>query len=190
MHLDQQYIEALRTGNEAMIRQIYATYAPEAVRWITQRGGTVADARDVFQEAVMAIFEKSQTGQFVLTCPLGALLQVIYSRKWIDRLRIKKREEGVRNQEQLRYEGDNIESDALTLAEEALEAEASQSLLSRTFAQLSEVCQQLIRLLGTGMAPKEVAQQLQMNSVDTLYRRKNACAERWRNLCTNTNQTS
>lgn len=181
MHTDHRYIEALRHNDTRLLREIYTQHAPPARRWVEQRGGSAADAQDVFQEALLAVYDKAADPHFTLTCPLGALLHVIYSRKWVDRLRLKNREAGVRNQEEIRY---NLEvtDDALAIAEAALAETEQQQRMAQTFAQLSELCRQLLTLLSNGTPPREAAEQLQMNSVDTLYRRKNACAERWRAL--------
>lgn len=181
MHTDHRYIEALRHNDTRLVREIYDQHATQARRWVEQRGGSADDAQDVFQEALIAVYDKATDHNFVLTCPLGALLHIIYSRKWVDRLRLKTRETGVRNQEEIRY---NLEvaDDALSIAESVLAEAEQQQRLAHTFAQLSELCRQLLSLLSNGTPPRDAAQQLQMNSVDTLYRRKNACAERWRAL--------
>jgi RNA polymerase sigma factor (sigma-70 family) len=184
MHEDHQYIEALRRNDQRAIREIYQRYASHAIRWVTQHNGSIDDARDVFQEAVVALFEKAQKSDFVLTCPIGALLHLIYSRKWIDRLRQKNKESAVRIAEERRYNAE-VTDDALSIAESAIAADERQRRLAQTFTQISELCQQLIRLLSEGLTPKAAAEQLQMNSVDTLYRRKNACMERWRELLRN-----
>jgi RNA polymerase sigma factor (sigma-70 family) len=181
MHSDQKYIEALRRNDERLIREIYKLHSVQVLRWVLARGGAADDARDVFQEGLMAVFEKAQNPAFVLTCPLGALLHVICSRKYVDRLRQKGRETEVRKTEEFRYNEEN-DSDALVLAEESLAEQKKQERLGAAFAQLSELCRQLLSLLSGGVSPKEAADQLQMNSVDTLYRRKNACTERWRSL--------
>jgi RNA polymerase sigma factor (sigma-70 family) len=181
MHDDHRHIEALRRNDPAGIREIYRLYSNQALRWVVRNQGTSDDARDVFQEALMALYEKSLEPGFILTCPLGALLHIIYSRKWIDRLRQKGREAEVRETEKSRYSFEVVE-DAATLAEEALTAQAQQSRLAEAFAELSELCRNMLKLLGSGTAPREVAAQLQMNSVDTLYRRKNACMQRWREV--------
>jgi RNA polymerase sigma factor (sigma-70 family) len=181
MHEDQRHIEALRRNDPAGIREIYKLYSTQALRWIVRNQGTADDARDVFQEALMAVYEKALNPDFALSCPLGALLHIIYSRKWIDRLRQKGREAEVRKTEETRYNLEVVE-DAATLAEDALAAQAQQSRLAEAFAELSELCRNMLRLLGEGSAPREVATQLQMNSVDTLYRRKNACMQRWREV--------
>jgi DNA-directed RNA polymerase specialized sigma24 family protein len=129
----------------------------------------------------VAIFEKAQNPDFVLTCPLGALLHVICSRKWVDRIREKTREVGVRNEEERRYAAEAAD-DVLVEAEEILAESRRQACLRQAFQEISELCQKLLTLLSNGTKPLEAANLLQMNSVDTLYRRKNACTERWREV--------
>jgi hypothetical protein len=73
MHPDQRYIDALRDGDHQVIKEIYARYAREAEQWVRANHGTTDDARDVFQEAVMVVYEKAVAGQLVMTGPLGAL---------------------------------------------------------------------------------------------------------------------
>ena len=181
MHSDQKYIDALRRNDQRLVREIYQQHSGQVLRWVVSRGGSSEDARDIFQEALIAVFEKAQNADFVLTCPLGALLHVISSRKYIDRLRQKGRDAGVRNEEERRYSEEH-DSDTLTLAEESIAEQQKQERLGRAFEQISDLCRQLLTLLSNGVAPREAAEQLQMNSVDTLYRRKNACTERWRSL--------
>lgn len=180
MHADHHYIEYLRNNDSRGIHQIYQRYAGQALRWVLLNNGSAADARDVFQEAVMALYEKALDPAFVLTCPLGALLHVLYSRKWIDRLRLKNRESEVRKENEARYTVESVTEDTLSVAEAALAEQARQERLGKAFAALSDLCRRLLTLLSNGVKPADVAAQLEMNSVDTLYRRKNACVQRWR----------
>lgn len=179
MHSDHRYIEALRVHDQKVIHEIYRNHSAQTLRWVLARGGSSDDAQDVFQEALVAVFEKAQNHDFVLTCPLGALLHVIGSRKWVDRLREKSRDTGVRKEEELRYESE-AEGDVLVEAEEVLAHQVRNEKMRAAFNLLSELCQKLLTLLSNGTKPLEAANLLQMNSVDTLYRRKNACTERWR----------
>lgn len=179
MHSDHQYIDALRRNDPAGVREIYRLHAEQALRWVGRNQGTAADAQDVFQEAILAVYEKALDPAFVLTCPLGALLHVIYSRKWIDRLRQKDRDKEVRIANEWRYE-EEVSEDTATLAEAAMEEQAKQMRLGKAFSALSDLCRQLLTLLSDGIRPAEAAAQLGLNSVDTLYRRKNACVQRWR----------
>lgn len=180
MHADHHYIEALRNNDSRGIHELYQRHSAQALRWVVQNNGTAADARDVFQEAVLALYEKALDPAFVLTCPMGAILHVLYSRKWIDRLRLKKREAEVRIVNEPRYGNEPLTEDALSVAEEALAEQTRQERLGKAFAAISELCQRLLTLLSNGVKPAEAAVQLDLNSVDTLYRRKNACVQRWR----------
>lgn len=181
MHADQRYIEALRNNDPKAVGEIYRQHAGAIKRWVLARGGSLDDARDIFQDAMIALFEKAQRGDFVLTCPLGAMLHVICSRKWVDRLRQKGKDTVVRKEEEHRYSLEN-EDDALTQAEDVLAEQERNARLRSAFAQLSELCQRLLTLLSNGTKPAEAAALLGMNSVDTLYRRKNACTERWKQV--------
>lgn len=181
MHIDHQYIDALRSNDQRGIREIYQRYSAQALRWVTQHHGSPADAQDIFQEALMAVYEKALDPQFVLTCPLGALLHVIYSRKWIDRLRQKGRDAEVRIGGEMRYM-ENVDDDALIVAEEALAEQAREQRLGKAFSELTDLCRRLLALLSDGVRPPDAAIQMNLNSVDTLYRRKNACIQRWRTL--------
>jgi RNA polymerase sigma factor (sigma-70 family) len=181
MHADHRYIEALRRNDERVIREIYQLHADKILRWVQSRGGAADDAQDIFQEALIALFEKAKNADFVLTCPLGAMLHIICSNKWIDRMRQKGRDSGVRKAEEARYTHES-EGDALVQAEDIMAEHQRHTRLRVAFYQLSELCQQLLNLLSEGKKPAEAASILQMNSAETVHRRKNACTERWREL--------
>jgi RNA polymerase sigma factor (sigma-70 family) len=178
-HADQRYLEAMRAGDFSGLDELYREHAPNVRRWVTRNNGSAADAQDVFQEAIIALHQKAQDPDFVLTCPIGALLFQICRNKWLTELRKKSRESEVRIAEQERYESD----DSLVPAVEAVEeASIRQRRLDEAFRQLSEICQQLLQLLAEGVSSAEVAVQLSMSNANTVYRRKSACVDRWRTL--------
>ena len=57
-----------------------------------------------------------------------------------------------------------------------------QQKLDTAFEQLSDLCKQLLLLIKAGTLPADIAKKLNMNATNTVYRRKNACIDRWRNL--------
>jgi RNA polymerase sigma factor (sigma-70 family) len=178
-HADHQIIEALRIGNFAILNQVYQEHAPTIRSWIIKNNGQEEDAQDVFQEAIIAVHQKANDPTFVLTCPLGALLFLICRNKWLNQLRKKNRETEVRNWEEERY---THESSLVPTLEAIEEEQIRQRRLDAGFQQLSELCQQLLHLLISGVSSAEAALQLGMNDANTVYRRKNACVGRWRTL--------
>lgn len=178
-HADQQIIEALRGGDFSVLRQVYQEHSTTIRSWINKNNGNDADAQDIFQEAIIALHQKANDASFVLTCPLGALLFRICQNKWLNQLRKKNREIEVRNWQEAQY----VDEGSLTSTLEAVEEEEiRQRRLEEGFQQLSELCQQLLRLLIDGVSSSEAAKQLGMSDANTVYRRKNACVGRWRTL--------
>lgn len=181
-HSDMKYIEALRQNNARLIDEIYRRFSQSVLRWVLANNGKAADAEDLFQEALMVVYERYCQKDFHLTCPLGSLLLAICRRKWYDRLLQKKRESDVRNAEALRFEEEH-ESSALQEAEALLEADRRQSRLGRAFAQLSEQCQKLLTLVGEGHSDvTALAEALGLPNANALYQAKHRCINRWKQL--------
>ncbi len=178
-HIDQRYIIALREGKYGLLEEIYTKYAPQVSKWVQRNNGSPDDAQDVFQETILALHQKAADPDFTLTCPLGALIFKISKNKWLNQLRKKSKDAEVRIIEEERYK---YEGSILPTFEEVEETEIRHRKLDKTFKQLSEICQQLLSLLAQGIASSEAAVQLGMNNANTVYRRKNACVERWRTL--------
>ncbi|MCB0651908.1 MAG: sigma-70 family RNA polymerase sigma factor [Saprospiraceae bacterium] len=183
-HEDHQYIEALAKGDRQVLEMIYQQHLAPVKNWVIKNNGTPADAKDIFQESILAIYTKAMDPDFNLTCPLGAFVFHICRNKWISQLRKNKRMEGVIKEEQERYENN---WDMAQLIVQVEEEEIRQSKLDKAFSQLSELCQKLLQLVSDGIAAEDISSQLEMAKVSTFYRRKNACIDRWRDLYSNEN---
>jgi RNA polymerase sigma factor (sigma-70 family) len=54
--------------------------------FIISNNGSYDEARDIFQEAMIALYEKAQTESFVLTCQIKTYVFSICRRLWLKRL--------------------------------------------------------------------------------------------------------
>lgn len=54
-HTDQRYIEALLANDSVGIREIYERFAGRIAVFVRQNNGSTDDAKDIFQEALVAI---------------------------------------------------------------------------------------------------------------------------------------
>lgn len=178
-HPDNKYIQSLRAGDYSLLSVIYEKEAAHIRQWVCQNQGSVADAQDVFQETIVVLYQKAADPDFVLTCPIGALLFSIARNKWLTILRQKKREDKVRLLEETRYKET---ADPQSLLEAVEEEAIQQQKLDETFRQLSETCQKLLQLLAKGLATADIVAEMGMTDPNTLYRRKNACIGRWQTL--------
>ncbi len=62
-----------------------------AVNLICSNSGTEQEAKDVYQEAVIAFYERAQQPDFELTCKIKTYLYAVCRRLWLKRLAEKKR---------------------------------------------------------------------------------------------------
>lgn len=178
-HEDHQYLIALRKGDNLLLKELYSKFSPQVVSWVKKNNGSMSDAKDIFQEALIALYNKACDPDFVLSYPIGGLIFQICKNKWIDQIRKKTKESEVRILEKERYESEQPNTSAI---EQIEEEEIRQNNLNAAFEKLSELCQKLLRAVSEGISSKDIAVQLAMNDVNTVYRRKNACVERWKNL--------
>lgn len=177
---DQYYIDGLRLRDNQTIREIYQEFSGLVRSWVMRNNGNAADAQDLFQEALMAMYDRYGTGDEPFTGSFGGLLMTICKRRWYDRLQQKKRETDVRLSEADRYNGEDEPWEA---AEEALAEKERQEGLSRVFSLLSEQCQKLLALFTTGTTSAEqLATELGMDSTNAVYQSKHRCISRWRQL--------
>jgi len=156
-HPDQRYIEALLSGEGPLLREIYERYSRETAQWIARNKGTTDDARDIFQEALMAIAQRARKGPFILTCTFGAYLFLVVRGKWYNELKRRKQSTVTTGLlDGLKEAGE----DAARLAEETLLEHEREKLFQDKFNLLPEGCRQLLRLSWTGIKMEEVAAQL------------------------------
>jgi len=178
-HPDSRFLVALRENDSATLEELYQACSPGITQWVLNNNGTIADARDLFQEALISLHRSAHKADFQLTCPISALLFTICRNQWISQLRGKKKEAEVRKVEAERY----LPEPATVSAYERWENdELEKQRLDKALSQLSETCQKLLRLLGRGVSSSEAAERLGMPNANTVYRRKNACLTRWREL--------
>ena len=180
-HADHRYLKALRENDSRVLRELYESSFPKIAGWVRNNSGTDEDARDLFQEAMVTLYQAAHKPNYELTCPISALIFSICRNKWIDAIRKKSRGEKVREAEQERYDR---EAQYETALEELEEATLRKRKLDATFQQLSATCQELMKLLGKGVSSGEAAKKMGMSNANTVYRRKNACLKRWRELLT------
>lgn len=153
-HPDQRYITALLSNNSHLIEEIYSKYLSKIEEMVLKNNGYTADAKDIFQEGLIAIHNKAKEQDFVLTCPFGALIYLYCKNKWLHEL--DKR--GIRRVTFLDAEGyDSLGEDSFKLAEACLLKEERRALLTEKLAELSEGCRQLLHLSWDGHSMEEVA---------------------------------
>jgi len=146
---NHKYLDALPENDEELIAEIYAKYAPECRQFVLRNNGTVSDAKDIFQETLIALLVKLKTKKIELTVPFGAYLYCIYKNKWIDQLRKKSKNPLT-----------IIDNDRYVEEEENMDKEKQYTIYKECFEKLGEECKQLMCARFAGLRGSDIAEKL------------------------------
>jgi RNA polymerase sigma factor (sigma-70 family) len=153
MHSDHRYILALLNNDQAIIEEIYIKYAGKIKWMILKNNGDENDAADIFQESLIAIYQKAKTQNFILTCPFEAFLYLVCKKKWINELN-KRKNHSVTFTDTAGY---TTAEDSLQQAAYITQTDERKNLLEEKLAELGEGCRKLLELSWSGKAMDEVA---------------------------------
>ncbi len=172
-HPDTKYIEALVNNNTALINEIYTRFADKITFMVTQNSGAEADAADVMQDALVAVYHKALSGNFLLSCPFEAFLYTICRNLWLMQLR-KKSRQPVTNNGDVQYDKG---TDIFKEAEAVINNNERRLLLEKKFDLLGEGCRKVLELAWSGKPLEEVASLLN-NTYAYIRKKKSECMGR------------
>ena len=153
-HSDQKYIEALVKNDPVLIEEIYRRFSDTIKQFILRNGGTTSDAGDIFQEALITIFQQANEKNLVLSCPFEAYLYLICKRRWINEL--NKRGRSKVSVQDLKGFEDTVS--AQNTFEEIEEKQRRSNLFWNNFQKLGPRCKELLKLSWSGKSMQEVAE--------------------------------
>jgi RNA polymerase sigma factor (sigma-70 family) len=79
-------LTGLAKNDRQAVEVIYSRYFEMIQSLVINNNGTAEDARDVFQEAMIVLYEKSKSPTFELQCQLKTYLYSVCRRLWLKRL--------------------------------------------------------------------------------------------------------
>ncbi|MBR9921391.1 MAG: sigma-70 family RNA polymerase sigma factor [Bacteroidetes bacterium] len=170
-HPDIRYVHALASNDHTLIKEIYDQYFPRISAMIRKNSGTESDAYDIFQEALMVIYTKSQQADFQLTSAFYSFLYGISYRLWLKELRKKHRDEVTLEDDQEFRDEYDLE-DAIFLREQ-------RKLIREKFEQLKDRCQRILNLtLKEQKSHQEVAEIMGFANANVAKKEKSKCKSR------------
>ena len=83
---EQLLLKGLAKSDKASVEAIYRDNYTIIQSFILNNNGTTDDARDIFQEAMVVLYEKSKDPEFSLHCQVRTYLYSVCRRLWLKRL--------------------------------------------------------------------------------------------------------
>jgi RNA polymerase sigma factor (sigma-70 family) len=132
-----QLLKGLARNEQKAAEEIYRHNYNLIQALIVNNSGTAEDARDIFQEAMVVLFEKARSGNFELNCQIRTYLYSVSRRLWL-----KKLQQNHRYATDLENTGDEVpvESD-LGIHEQK---EEEYKLMHEAIGTLGEPCKSLL----------------------------------------------
>lgn len=173
---EQQLLIGLAKDDTRAIDTIYKNNFSMVQVFILNNNGTYDDARDIFQEAMIVLYENARNESFVLTCQIKTYLYSICRRLWLKRL-----------QQMARFSGKVESLEETVPVEEDLEIQekrnADFAIMERAMGSLGEPCKSLLEayyLQKKGM--NEIAETFGYTNADNAKNQKYKCLVRLKKL--------
>jgi RNA polymerase sigma factor (sigma-70 family) len=156
IHTDQRFLIGLLQNDTAVVREIYDRFSGKVRGYILQNSGSEDDAADIFQEALIDIFQQAGQKALKLTCPFEPFLLLICKRKWMNALKAKGRQGVTKDPDDLYHLGEDV----FALAEQVQAQDEKASLFMAMFRQLGERCREIISKCLESRPQEDVAAEL------------------------------
>jgi len=130
-------LQGLARNDKKAVETIYKENYTTIQSLIINNNGSADDAKDIFQEAMIVLYEKARSGSFELNCQIKTYLYSVARRLWLKRL-----------QHNSRYSGDIGHAEAVVPVEDDIEEHTRRDqefeMMNSAIGSLGEPCKSLL----------------------------------------------
>ncbi|MGC1391663.1 MAG: sigma-70 family RNA polymerase sigma factor [Bacteroidales bacterium] len=149
---DNEIIECLRNRQSYVVHWLSDRYMPMIRMMVYQKGGTMEDARDIFQDGLIIMLEKLDDNQFALTCKFKTFLYCVCEHLWKT---ILEKRQAATNYFTRRSEPESDKD--LT---EMIDHQMYEQIIQEVFKTLDKVSRKILTLYWQEKSPREIADRL------------------------------
>ena len=173
---EQALLKGLAENDSRAVEALYKSHFGMIQHFVSNNNGSFDDARDIFQEAMITLYEKVQLDNFALTCQIKTYLFSICKNLWLKRL-----------QQMGKYSAPLSAQEETISVEEDMDQfekkDAAFAIMDRALNSLGEPCKSLLEgyyLNKKGM--QELASQFGYTNADNAKNQKYKCLMRLKKL--------
>ena len=161
----EELVKSIQNNDELLLKKLYQENYYKTEKYILKNSGTVAQAKDTYQEAFIAVWENVQNNKFnpKNSTALNGYIYTIAKNKWLDQLKssyFKKTHKLDKYDHKLKNEPDT------GFEENELEQDSKINKVVVQFKAIGKECQQLLTVFYYDNVPlKEIAAKLIKNTV-------------------------
>jgi RNA polymerase sigma factor (sigma-70 family) len=169
---DKALIQGIRNHDSPVLQHVYDTYYPIIEGYIVHNQGSRDQARDIFQEAMIVVYNKVKLGQLELTCKFGTYLFAICKKMWI-----QERKKYLLRNEKLRQQAMVVEDPGP--ADDPLLQNHLNHLFNKHFGDLSEDCQKILSMYFNNFSVEDIRTAMNYKNLHHTADRKYRCKKVW-----------
>ena len=165
---DKALIQGIRNHESPVLQYVYDTYYPIIEGYILHNQGSREQARDIFQEAMIVVYNKVKLGQLELTCKFGTYLYAICKKMWI-----QERKKYLLRNEKLRRQAMMVQDPGP--ADDPLLQNHLNHLFNKHFGDLSEDCQKILSMYFNNFSVEDIRTAMNYKNIHHTADRKYRC---------------
>ncbi len=160
---DAQFLDRIRAGDERSLEELYRKYYRMMVGLVVRNSGSEEEAQDVYQDALIVLWQKVRADELVLTSKLSTYLYSICQNLWRKELERKRRLTSSENRQEEGEEMDHDRQERIRIVRECIDS-------------LGETCRKVLQhYYFEKMSMAEIAEQLGFANADTAKTKKYKC---------------
>lgn len=161
---DREILDRISKGDERALDYLYKKYYKMMTNIVLKNNGTLDEAKDVYQEALVVFWQKAASGKLVLTSKISTFLYSICLNQWRKELDRKSRlsseevdkEEYQSHDEQERYK-----------------------IVMQCIGELGETCKRILTYYYfDGLNMTDIAEKMNFANTDTAKTKKYKCKKK------------
>lgn len=174
---DAATIAGVARGEAASLEGLYRDYFPMVLHMVVQNSGTEDEAKDIFQEAVIVLYDKIKAGDFELTSRLKTYIYSVCRRLWLKQLGSNK---GRAFRDMAAYE------DVIAVEEDLAKHEEKDlqlAMMEQALDGLGEPCRTIIHdFYISNLSMQEICDKFGYTNADNAKNQKYKCLQRLKKL--------
>ena len=169
-------LKGLAANDRKAIESIYRVHYSMIQTLVINNNGTSDDARDIFQEAIIVLYEKAKSGSFELHAQLKTYIYAVCRRLWLKKLA-----------HNVRFSGDLANSPETIATDDDLEMYDQRTqdfeMMEQALQHLGEPCKELLEsyyIIKKNMS--EIAKEFGYTNADNAKNQKYKCLMRLKKI--------
>lgn len=167
---EKELFQGLIAQDERVLKEYYVLYFQNVRRYVLSNSGSEEDARDLFQDVLMVLFQKTRNKSFALSCSMGTFVYSVSRRLWLKELsrRRKISHESLDHEDYI-----DLDSDIEMISDK----NERMVFYKVCFEQLSEACRKVLALSAEGCSIAEITVLMGYTSEQYTRNRRYRCKQ-------------